>query len=100
MSHTCHAFQCNEPTKPEMFMCYRHWRRVPSAMKASIWASYRPGQCDDKRITSKYASAAKAAIMAVAKLEGYTMSGNEPELLLYDMCTAPGPQLGLFGKRE
>jgi hypothetical protein len=69
-------------------------------LKARIWAHYRPGQCDDKRITKKYADAAKDSIMAVAKSEGNVLSGKEPELALYDLCTATGPQLGLFGIRD
>jgi hypothetical protein len=82
-------------------MCAYHWRRVPSALKARIWATYRPGQCDDKRISGKYANAAKEAIMAVAKTEGHAMSGNEPELMLYDLLTVNNSkQLGLFGAKE
>lgn len=100
MSHHCHAYRCNTATKPELFMCAYHWRRVPSDLKARIWANYRPGQCDDKRITKRYADAAKESIMAVAKSEGHVMSGNEPELALYDLCTAKGPQLGLFGLKD
>jgi hypothetical protein len=100
MNHHCHAFRCKTATKPELFMCAYHWRRVPSVLKARIWAHYRPGQCDDKRITSAYSDAAKASIMAVAKSEGHVMSGKEPELELYDLCTAKGPQLGLFGSKD
>jgi hypothetical protein len=100
MSHHCHAFRCSVACKPTLFMCAYHWRRVPSVLKARIWATYRPGQCDDKRITKKYADTAKEAIIAVAKTEGHVMSGSEPELALYDLCTAKGPQLGLFGLRD
>lgn len=101
MSHTCHAYQCKTETKPELFMCAHHWRRVPSVIKARIWATYRPGQCDDKRISGLYARAAKDAIMAVAKAEGHTMSGNEPELMLYDLLTVKdNRQLGLFGASQ
>ena len=96
MSHTCHAYGCNTETKPELFMCFFHWRKVPAPLKARIWANYRKGQCDDMRITKKYGDAAKEAIMAVAKLEGKPMSGDEPELKLYDLLTGTSFQQGLF----
>lgn len=97
MSHTCHAYRCKRAVKPEFFMCVQHWRQVPAALKARIWATYRPGQCDDKRITQKYGDAAKASIRAVADAEGFQMTGEEPELKLYDYLTGTNKQPGLFG---
>jgi hypothetical protein len=67
-----------------MFMCFQHWRRVPKAMQRAIWATYRPGQCDDWNITRAYADAAQAAIRAVAEKEGLVMTGQEECLKLYD----------------
>lgn len=86
MSHTCHAYGCNANVKPEMFMCFGHWRRVPKDMQKRIWATYRPGQCDDKNITPAYGRAAKDAIRAVAAKEGKVVPDRDPCLLLYDAC--------------
>lgn len=86
MSHTCHAYACQAEVKPEMFMCLRHWRRVPKEMQKRIWVSYRPGQCDDKHITPEYGHAAKDAINAVAAKEGRVIPEGDPCLLLYDVC--------------
>lgn len=86
MSHTCHAYGCERHVKPEMFMCLGHWRRVPKEMQKRIWASYRPGQCDDKHITAAYGRAAKDAIRAVAQKEGKGVAEDDPCLLLYDAC--------------
>lgn len=86
MSHSCHAYGCDAPVKPEMFMCLRHWRRVPRELQRRIWALYRPGQCDDKKISKAYGIAAKQALRAVASKEGLTIPEGAPELRLYDMC--------------
>jgi hypothetical protein len=100
VSHHCHAYRCKTATKPELFMCAFHWRKVPAQLKARIWSNYRKGQCDDKRITKKYADAAKESIVAVAKLEGIAMTGTESELTLYDYLTETTTQLGLFGLKD
>ena len=85
--HTCHAYDCNVRTKPEMFMCFRHWRKLPRHMQQSIWATYRPGQCDDWRISRAYADAAKTAIKHIAQLEGKSVAETDPKLKLYDLLT-------------
>lgn len=51
-------------------MCFRHWNRVPRIIQRSVWAHYRPGQCDDKRPSEAWHVAADAAIAAVALKEG------------------------------
>ena len=83
-THTCHAIACNTRTKPEMFMCYRHWKSLPRSMQRAIWATYRPGQCDDWNITDAYANAAQTAIRHLAEREGIEVTGTEDELRLYD----------------
>lgn len=55
--------------KPEMLMCLRHWRMVPRAIQRQVWATYRPGQCDDKNPSEAWHAAADAAIAAVAAKE-------------------------------
>lgn len=94
MSHTCHAFDCPVRTKPELFMCLRHWRMLPKLYQRGIWTSYRPGQCDDWAITQVYADRAKACVRLVADKEGKTIPEGHVSLAVYDHCapdeTGPG----------
>jgi hypothetical protein len=62
-----------------MWGCKRHWFMVPKAIRDRIWATYRPGQCDDKNPSRAYLLAAREAVVAVAEKEG-----REPDTLLYD----------------
>lgn len=50
-------------------MCGRHWRMVPRAIQSSVYAAYRPGQCEDKRPSESWHLAADAAIASVALQE-------------------------------
>jgi hypothetical protein len=84
MSHTCHAYQCNNAVPPQMFMCREHWFSLDTAKRRLIWATYRPGQCDDMRITRAYADAAQSAIRYVASKEGKHIPVDAPELMLYE----------------
>jgi hypothetical protein len=70
--HRCHARGCATPTKPEMLMCLKHWRMVPRPLQRAVWATYRAGQCDDKRPSGEWHDAADAAIRAVAEKEART----------------------------
>lgn len=79
MSHTCHATACTANVPPTMWGCRRHWFMVPKAIRDRIWATYRVGQCDDKRPSRTYCEAARDAVIAVAKTEGI-----EPDTKLYD----------------
>jgi len=88
MSHTCHAIGCKIKTKPEMFMCLSHWRKVPKELQRAIWRYYRPGQCDDWNPSKEYCETAKAALRAVAGKEGLKITGEEEELKLYDFFSA------------
>ncbi len=89
MSHTCHAIGCNKRVPPLMFMCKPHWYMVPLQGRRAIWATYRPGQCDDRRPSAAYCKNAKQALLAVAKKEGREITGDESELKVYDYY-APG----------
>lgn len=86
--HHCHAMGCNVSTRPEMFMCKRHWFMLPKLNRDQIWATYRPGQCDDRRPSQQYCDAAKSALTVLAKKEGREVTGLEPELILYDIAAA------------
>jgi hypothetical protein len=63
-----------------MFMCKAHWFMLPKAMRDRIWATYRPGQCDDWHISHEYAEAAREAVRYIAWREGKT-----PDVSVYDM---------------
>lgn len=67
--HRCHARNCLEIVKPEMLMCYKHWRMVPKKIQVLVWKYYRPGQCDDKRPSKEWMKYADMAIDAVAEKE-------------------------------
>lgn len=79
--HTCHARGCGVPVKPELLMCGPHWRRVPRPIQRAVWAGYRPGQCDDKRVSKAWLKAADAAIGFVARAEGQPVRAEEAEAL-------------------
>lgn len=79
MSHHCHATDCERQVPPEMFMCKKHWFRLPREFRRKIWATYRVGQCDDKQPSREYCEAAKLCVNFLAEKEGKT-----PDVQLYD----------------
>lgn len=70
MTHTCHADGCTRAVPPKLLMCARHWAMVPKPQQRAVWQHYRPGQEIDKRASAEYLTVAKAAIDAVARIEG------------------------------
>ena len=64
--HTCHAIGCETPVPPALLMCPRHWRQVPRAVQLQVWATYRPGQEQDKTPSRAYLAAALEAIRLVS----------------------------------
>lgn len=83
MRHHCHATGCSTPILRERLMCVSHWRMVPSSLQRAVLNAYRPGQCDDMRLSPAYLDAAKAAVVWVARLERRT-----PNTRLYDTMRA------------
>jgi hypothetical protein len=51
-----------------MWGCRPHWYRLPKSIRDRIWATYRPGQEDDLRISREYVEADR---LAQAFAEGY-----------------------------
>ncbi len=86
MSHHCHATDCPYTVPPSMFMCRTHWFSLPKPLRAAIWATYRPGQEDDKHPSDAYCRAAKACVEYVAQQEGRT-----PDTQLYDFYLRDAP---------
>lgn len=70
VEHHCHATGCRTNVEPEKLMCWAHWKTVPKVIQERVYATYRPGQCDDKSPSTAWHHAADAAICAVALLEG------------------------------
>jgi hypothetical protein len=68
-AHHCHARNCEEKVPPELLMCYAHWMMVPKKIRKQVMATYRPGQCNDKRPSEAWRKAADAAIVAVYVVE-------------------------------
>ncbi len=48
-------------------MCGVHWRQVPRDIQRLVWATYRPGQEEDRQPSPAYGDAMRAAIQAVAR---------------------------------
>ena len=69
MAHTCHAAGCDKAVPPAMFMCRRHWFKVPKPLRDAIWATYRRGQEVDKNPSAGYLENANEAIRVVAAQE-------------------------------
>jgi hypothetical protein len=67
--HHCHAKGCSVEVKPELLMCYKHWRMVPKAIQKKVWEHYRPGQCNDKNPSKEWHQAADEAIKYVYEKE-------------------------------
>lgn len=81
MKHVCHARGCTIPVPPEMLFCRQHWFRVPAKIRRAVWASYRPGQCDDKSPSELWHEAADAAIGYVATLDDQPLLVSEVNAL-------------------
>ncbi len=57
--HTCHWPGCTTEVRPAVWGCKRHWRALPAPLQRLIWATYRPGQEQDKRPSADYIAAAR-----------------------------------------
>ena len=95
MSHPCHARGCSTPVRPELLMCLRHWRMVPAAIQRAVWATYRPGQCDDKLPSKAWHEAASAAIGYVAVMERQKFTVAEPRAMVAFGVAPPRVVAGL-----
>ena len=81
MEHHCHARGCTVQVKPELLMCWNHWKQVPRNIQQAVYQHYRPGQCNDKCISKEWLEAAEAAIGYVAQQEGHKLRKCEVEAL-------------------
>jgi len=69
MTHTCHAIACETPCPPKMFMCFRHWKRLPKEHQSAVWHEYRPGQEQRGDPSLSYLIVSMRARIALAKIE-------------------------------
>lgn len=63
-----------------MFMCKRHWFKLPKHLRDRIWATYRAGQEEDWEPSHEYLMVAKEAVIWLA-----THEGKVPDTSVYDM---------------
>ena len=56
--HTCHWTGCDKQVPPAMWGCKPHWFKLPAALRARIWATYKPGQEIDGSPSQAYIDAA------------------------------------------
>ena len=59
--HKCHWTGCQRPVPPSKWGCEFHWFKLPTGLRAKIWATYRVGQEIDKTPSKFYLAAAKSA---------------------------------------
>ena len=52
--HTCHWPKCLVEVPPARWGCRPHWYKLPKALRAKVWAAYRPGQEIDKMPSAEY----------------------------------------------
>jgi hypothetical protein len=93
-AHLCHANGCTVKTKPEMLMCFRHWKMVPVRLQRAVWRTYRPGQCEDMSPSADWHLAADAAIGAVSVLERRPYSESQRKALIAAGYNAAGLAAG------
>jgi hypothetical protein len=57
----------------------------PPAMQRAVWATYRPGQCDDWKPSKEYCEAAKACVLKVADREHRDVNPKDPKVMIYEV---------------
>ena len=58
--HHCQWPGCDKQVPPAMWGCRTHWYALPAGLRASIWATYRPGQERNGTPSTEYLDAARA----------------------------------------
>jgi hypothetical protein len=58
---------CGRRVPAAQWGCGPHWHQLPDGIRTAIWASYRPGQEADGRISNEYADAVRAAAEWIAR---------------------------------
>lgn len=58
-NHHCHWPGCKKSVPPAMWGCKTHWFKLPSKLRALIWATYEPGQEVSKDPSEAYLKIAR-----------------------------------------
>jgi hypothetical protein len=67
--HTCHATGCQTEVPPKLFMCRKHWFRLPKEMRDLVWENYVPGQEIRKDPTPEYLNIVQRCIRFIERAE-------------------------------
>lgn len=70
----CYAKDCRAGAKPNMLMCWGHWKRVPRVIQQAVWQSNYLAHPD-------YEASRRAARAAVGVKDGLPPEGDEVDLL-------------------
>jgi hypothetical protein len=92
----CHANNCDTPVEPAEFMCPLHWSQVPSSLRESITATYRPVQEPGIHPSKEYLAYAAAAIAEVAHKENRQRKRTRHIPSKPDTASSKPVQLALF----
>lgn len=77
--HVCHATGCEVEVPPRMFVCRKHWRRLPRTYQMAIWDTYKPGQEITKDPSDEYLHAAMAAVRYLERADADTSTAGPRE---------------------
>jgi hypothetical protein len=80
--HHCHAIGCEVPVPPNLFMCKRHWYKLPMFMRDAVWDAYVPGQEVRKDPSPKY-------LLVAADAQRWLAAAEIPDTII--PATGPGP---------
>lgn len=81
--HRCHFPTCPTPTAERLLFCPAHWRMVPPAVQARVWATFRDARTREARLRSRaYLTACADAVDTVATLLGATVRNSYRAVLL------------------
>jgi hypothetical protein len=70
MAHRCHAKGCEVEVAPRFLFCPAHWKLLPRPLQQEVWRTYTRDQEIRKDPTPEYLAAQRAAVEAVAEIEG------------------------------
>jgi hypothetical protein len=68
-AHACHATGCTVPVPPRLFLCRKHWFRLPEPMRDLVWSAYVPGQEIRKDPSPEYLNVTQRCIEYLEKVE-------------------------------
>lgn len=70
MKRACCWPGCGTMVPSSMWGCKKHWFMLPKELRDRIWATYRPGQEDDLKLSPEYLEAFDAVQAWIATRGG------------------------------